>query len=202
MSLEARSLPASLAQRRRRRSVNPAHLPIVPDSIPKQVYQPGQTGRLQVSLVKGTTHLPRTIRSRVAQHERSCARRSARTTESPKSPQSPSSPHQETTFSTATGRVALGPWTGPYAPHPSSVEAQELPATLYLDPAGGCHFELDKSIFNVLDASAKEVAAAVASKQPRCVQPPQCLSWQRKTYSRGKSPRSAARNYRINQPRA
>lgn len=199
-SLTADPRPVSLIQshRRRRRSLVPTSSLTQLETTRKTGLQPGQLC-LQLSLLRSAVNVPRVIRNRVQQHEKLSTRKKSKTPEGMKSP---TSPHQECITNSATGRVAVGPWTGPFAPHPSTVDAQTLPATLYLDPWGGCHFELDYSASQKLTAAVqaqsvvpiKQVAETKFGQQlfPRSTSKP---------WACGKGARGVRRTHMINQPR-
>lgn len=83
--------------------------------------------------------LPRTIRNRAATRPGQ---------QRPQPPRSPGSPHQEAASNIVTGRVALGPWGGPFAGHPGGAPADALaallPSTLFVDTDGAAHLGLSK----------------------------------------------------------
>lgn len=65
------------------------------------------------------------------------------------------SPDQAAMISHASGRMALGPWFGPFKAYPEAV----LPATLYMDPKGVMYESLD-----MIDAAKKALAAQEDAK--------------------------------------
>uniref|UniRef100_A0A7S0R5R1 Uncharacterized protein n=1 Tax=Chlamydomonas leiostraca TaxID=1034604 RepID=A0A7S0R5R1_9CHLO len=76
---------------------------------------------------------------------------------------SPQSPHQEGMMSRGSGRMALGPWGGPFETHPEAVLAE----TLYMDPKGVMYQSLDAkdAARTVLAAQADAKASARALMQ-------------------------------------
>lgn len=84
-----------------------------------------------------------------------------------------------------TGKKAVGPWLGPFAPAAPAGEggptydAGLIPSTIFMDKAGACHLDLDlnqdrrmvqeldkaQSDSGLLSAAADEAAAKLASQQ-------------------------------------
>lgn len=137
--------------------------------------KPGQGRKLGTPRVVASS-LPRTIRNR------SPRRKAVK-------PGATGSPHaivQEEITNAFTGKKAVGPWLGPFAPGAntpactSNISTEGLiPMTIYMDNQGSCHLDLDpsddkrlaqqlykaQSDSGLLSEAADEAAARLASQQ-------------------------------------
>lgn len=154
-----------------------------------------------IALVRQSVNLPRQIRSRVATFGACKSKRA--------SPPTRISPNQDSTQNAATGRVALGPWNGPFATHPNATEEPALPSLIYLDEKGVCHFGMKEHKLKAEDdrngKSLPSPGLTLGSKDLK--QQTQALVLRQHSFAARAPPvtpkgsRAVKRTHMINQPR-
>eukprot|EP00798_Chlamydomonas_sp_ICE-L_P025641 gene25641-11300_t len=142
---------------------------------------------LQPCRVMLGSSLPRSMRARVQASARVCSAQKKKTGAATEPV------HSERALS-PTGKVALGPWLGPFA---SLESVAELPATLYLDRFGSAHVSLNDANTSSAEIEGINVKVSRSSEvvASHWMKPAKSANWNRSNSS------SLRKHHQINQPR-